>query len=505
VKHLAVILSSALASRALASRALASCALASCAPALTSLPPAPPAQSATELAAWQQVPALQPEPELQLGLAAQRTQLPGGLGVTVVPRPETSGTALYLHVPGAADRSTGDVAVMAEALRAGTRYGKESEILINPQLGPQPIRIATDAAGTTFSWQVLPRVTQTAVSLLAAFVLRPAFDPSEVQIRLQQRLSDIQRESVDLVLHTQRLARAAIPTLSTPTHEDDARGLFQLTPARLKQIHACTIAPTGAELVIVGPVAADAAMAWAKAAFGAWTAPAPAAGCQKWRSPARAAAPEQSRLARAELRMILNSAGDPYLFIDVPGPALDSPDYPAFVLLSKVLQNRRSGAAWDLRHAGGSYGIQTRVFEGYPHLTLLEVEGQVDEATVEPALRSLIADLRSLADDLKEQELDAAKRRSRSELLDTLSYNALVARLVLRQLRRGQRAERLHEAATELSRVDVERCREVARRWLSSAEPSMAVTGRVERGLGIPVSSKQMAWTDQLQSHKKAP
>lgn len=476
-----------------------------CAPTRPPLPPAPPVQSTAELTAWQHPPALVAEPELRLDWAVKRSVLPNGLGVTVVTRAESESAAVYLRVPGAADRSNGAVAVMAEALRAGTRHGAKGELYVNPKLGLIPVQIATDPAGSTFSWHVLPRATRHALELLAEFVLKPAFDPIEVKIRLQQELADIQRDSVLLRRHAQRLARAALPTLQAPSHEQDARSLFQLDAARLKSIHACAIQPAGAELVLVGPVAAEEALGWATAAFGGWSASPPAAGCEQWRQPPLASDPAQARLERAELQMIFGAIGDPLVFIEVPGPAIDSPDYVPFLLLSKVLENRRTGAAWDLRHAGGTYGIQSNVFDGYPHLTLLELQGQVEPEALQQALRSLVTDVRELATNLHEGELEVVKRRSRNELLNWLTSNEAIAWLALNHARRGLGVTQLLDAPNELSRVDLARCREVAERWLSRAEPSMVVTGAVGRGLGIPVTMKQLAWTSRPQAHKKAP
>jgi predicted Zn-dependent peptidase len=445
---------------------------------------------------------------VRLDWTVKRSVLPNGLGVTVVARPGSETTAVYLRVPSAGDRSTGDVAVMAEALRAGTLHGSKGELYINPKLGLMPIGIATEPAGTTFSWHVLPRAGRTAVELLGEFVLKPAFDPAEVNIRLQQELANIQRDSVTLQRHAQQVARAALPTLATPSHEEDARGLFQLDPARLKQIHACTMLPTGAELVVVGPLDPGQALSWATAAFGGWRAQAPAAGCEQWRQPALAGAAAGStasspRLSRAELRMIFGAIGDPMLFIEVPGPAIDSPDYVPFMLLSYLLENRRSGAAWEVRHAGGTYGIRSGIFDGYPHLTLLEVQGQVEPDAVQQALRSLIADIRGLAASLREEELEAVKRRSRNGLLNWLSSNEAVAILALNHARRGLGIDHLLESPNELSRIDLARCREVAERWLTQAEPSIVVTGPVKSGLGIAVTMKTMAWTDKPQAHRK--
>ncbi len=476
-----------------------------CAPSRPPLPPAPPPRSAAELGAWQQPPAVQAEPELRLSWGVQRSTLPNGLGVTVVTRAESETTVVYLHVPSAADRSMGEVASMAEALRAGTLHGSKGELYINPKLGSLPVRISTTPSGTTFSWHVLPAAGHKAVELLGEFVLKPAFDPMEVKIRQQQQLADIQRESVMLHGHAQRLARAALPTLQAPSHEEDARSLFKLAPALLRQIHACTVQPERAELVLVGPLSAEQGLSWATAAFGGWSTKAAAGGCERWQAKRSASDPASTRLDRAELQMIFGAIGDPLVFIEVPGPAIDSPDYVPFLLLSKVLENRRTGAAWDLRHAGGTYGIRSGVFDGYPHLTLLELQGQVEPEKLQQALRSLVGDVRGLAGTLQEAELEVVKRRSRNELVNALTSNETVAWLVLNHARRGLGVAQLQEAPNELSRVDLARAREVAERWLSNSEPSMVVTGLVGSGLGIAVTRKQLAWTSRPQAHRKAP
>lgn len=488
--------------RATAALTVAALAL-GCAPTRPALPPAPPAQSAEQLSAWQQAPALQAEPPVHLDWGVKRTQLPNGVGVTVVTRAQSESTSVYLRVPSASDTSTGDVAVMAEALRAGTLHGSKGEVYVNPRLGQMPIRIATDATGTTFSWSVLPKGTHAAVELLGEFVLKPAFDKEEVQIRLQQELADIQGESVTLWLQTRRLARGIIPTLKAPSHEENALGLLQINPARLKQVHACTIQPTGAELVVVGPVEAGDALAWASAAFGGWAAQPAGPECQKWRAPVLAADPARTRLERAELQLVSGAVGDPVLVIDVPGPAIDSPDYVPFMLLTYVLESRRSGAATQLRHAGGTYGIHSNLVDSYPHLTLLELQGQVEPEFVEEALRSLIEDVRGLATSLQENELAAVKRSTRNGLVNWLTSNDAVAWLVLNHSRRGLGVDHLLDSPNELQQLDLARCREVAQRWLSNAEPSILVTGPVERGLGIHVNSRRLAWTRQPQAYKK--
>jgi hypothetical protein len=58
----------------------------------------------------------------------------------------------------------------------------------------------------------------------------------------------------------------------------------------------------------------------------------------------------------------------------------------------------------------------------------------------------------------------------------------------------------------ELMAVSLAQCREVARHWLSNAQPAVTVTGvpvKLVRGLGLGVGLHEMFWTDQLQEKKK--
>jgi predicted Zn-dependent peptidase len=216
-----------------------------------------------------------------------------------------------------------------------------------------------------------------------------------------------------------------------------------------------------------------------------------------------AADPARTRLERGELQIIYGAAMDPLVIIDVPGPAIDSPDYVPFLLLTEVLESRRTGAAWDLRHAGGTYGIHARLVDGYPHLTLLELQGQVEPDMVQPALRGLVADLHGVATNLQESELEAVKRRARNGLVNWLTSNQAIATLALNHARRGLGVAQLLDSPNELERVDLARCREVAERWLSSSAPSMAVTGPVGRGLDLHVNVRERRWTSKPQAHKK--
>ena len=476
-----------------------------CAPARPPLPPAPAAASPEQLAPWSQPPPLAPEERSDVQLSIKHAKLPNGLGVTVAVTKGTA-TSLQLWLPGARDRSQGAVTAMVNALRAGTRDNSK-EPFFNPRIALTPIGSWTDAVGTTFYWRVPERGTQQALSLLGSYVRDPVFDQNEVQLQLQQQLASIRGASAPLNQLPQ-LARSGIPGLERPSNELDARGLFHLPPATLQQIHRCNLQPTNAELVVVGPVAPDSVVAWATAALGSWHADpaASAAACADWLTPALPEHPEQARRDRPLLLVIYGMLGDPWLTIDVPGPAIDSPDYLAFELLSKLLEEHHAGSARALRHAGATYGIHVDAYDRYPRLSVLEIRGQVEPEQAQRALRGLIEDIRSIAGRLDAAELEAVKRRWRTETVSSWAHSEGLAGALQWQLRRGHDAEELVKVLDEGQQIDVARCREVAERYLKQAQPSIAVTGLTQgivKGLGLDAELRQVVWTDELQEHKK--
>jgi predicted Zn-dependent peptidase len=477
-------------------------ALCACAPARAPLPPPPPQKSLIELMPWEKPPPPAPEPVLSLPMSMQRVPLANGLNVTIVTRPETKLTALALWVPTAGDLSDGQVAVMADALRAGTRM-KDNGVLVNPRLAFEPITVETDAAGTTLAWQALPRATAQALQLLSSFAFKPVFDPEETETRLRGALSAI-LDDANGIGHLAKLARRALPGLDIPTPEHDARGLFKLKPDVLRHVHRCTMLPRGAELSVVGPLPPERVEAWARAAFGDVAAAPRDASCEGLG--VAPFDPEQHALSRLELTIVYGGSFDPTLVITLPGPAPSSDDYPPFALMSELLQARDEGAAQALRHMGATYGIHMGLTSSFPGMTLLEVTGQVEPENAQNALRQIVEDMHALPETITEAQLDEVKRRARNAYINTLSDNRAVARSAIWQARRGRAPEALKEWPNEIMQISIERCREVARRWLADAQPSVAVAGvpvKLAQGLGLGAHVREMYWTDKLQEQKK--
>jgi predicted Zn-dependent peptidase len=460
------------------------------------LPAAPPRKSLVELQAWLRPPTLQSEAHVELSWNTQRVQLENGVGVTVVARPNTALTAVQLWVPSAGDRSEGAVAVMGDLLRAGTQATADS-VLINPKLGNVPVAVWTGPTGSAFSWQVLARASRPAVELLAAFVLRPAFQEQEVPIRLKQVLAAIQRHSLSTDQVT-LAASGAIPGFEAPRSKEDAQGALGMNRGMLREVHRCRMYPTGAELVIVGPVVAEHVVAWARAAFGSWQ-PKPSGadpGCDRWRHPF--ADSKAGQLERPLIQVIEAGYIEPKLALVVPGPAPESEEYLPFTLLMNVIQNREAGSVQKLRHMGATYGIRGSVNDRFRDGSLLELAGQIEAANVQKVLRSVVEDIRGLSNSLTEQELDLAKRYRRTEFVDAFASNAAVAEATLWQLSHGQPATRVQSWPDELMAVDLGKCQQVAARWLSSAQPSIAVAGRsvrIDAHLGLDARLVNLHWT----------
>jgi len=458
------------------------------------VPSAAPALGPGELAAWASPPAPAPDVVRRLPLTIRRATLDNGMHVTVIARPGTSTTAIALRVPTMRDSSTGPIAVMAEALRAGTRQGSD-EMLINPKLG-RGIDIATSNTGTTFSWEVLPQASETAVRLLGAFVLSPAFNPPDVAVWQHQEHAQILRYSTSFArLHD--IVHSAFPGLERPTPEEDRQGLVKLTPTVLRAVHACTLRPEGVELIVAGPVSFEEVQGWAKAALGGWHAARRSDDpqCAAWLLPPAPAHPERARLSRTELQIVYGRS-DPVVLVSVLGPDPTSEDYLTFSLLTEILVDRGASASRALRDLGATYGIHGSSHDDYVHLSLFDLSGQVDPEAAQESLRKLLADIHSIADNLEAAELARVVRRWRNEVVDSLGSNKAAVQWGFWQLRRGREVSTLPDLLEEIAHLDLARCRDVARRWLSTAQPSIGLMGfgRFERGLGLDAHVRKFYW-----------
>lgn len=473
-----------------------------CAPSRPPLPPGPPPRPLTELEAWREPPPLSGASLAAEGrLRTERVALDNGASVTVVERPETNVIAVALWVPGAADWSHGPVASMVYNLRAGTRSG--GSVLINPGVDGRSITSTTGPTGTLFTWTVLPNAADKALELLADYVIHPAFEPPEVMRRHEQELIDIANRS-GTYADFSRIAASPF-TGQLPTPEENGLGLKRLTAEVLRKVHACALRPNGAELIIVGPVNTAATLARARAELADWTPVATNdAECASVEATGRDERIAQP-LDRTELRLLRYYRTDPWLTVVLPAPATTSEDHAAFTVLSQAVVQRMMLGEEDLRHAGAAYYINASIAD-LPGYGLLALEGQFAADRVQDSIRKVVNAIWSAADALTDVEFELMKRRLQTELIASFGHNAGVARAVLAGLRRGRDITSLESWFEELAAVKPERCRELARSWLSDSKPSMLVatrSGKFVSGLGFDADIKVLALTRQPQAKRK--
>lgn len=456
------------------------------------LPPAPPAQTPAQLERWRAPPPLEPEPEPALEGRAQRVSIGNQLSVTVVPRPDSRTTALRLWVPSMADVRDGPLVLVAEALRAGTQIAPE-QLVVNPRLGESSISVYTDRVGTELGWQVLPRATRQAIELLAHFVLHPVFEPEELRVRLRRELGNIESRARSY----QRIgdhARGGLPLLETPSPVEGVRRLLELTPEQVRHLYRCHMRPERAELVIVGPVDVDAALGWARKAFGTWQAGARdgETGCKPMLPPTPAGAPQ---LKQALVQQLSGAVAEPHVWLALPGPARESEDFRPFALLAQVLKNRDAGS---MQHADATAAVGIDLDGQLQGFSVLELSGQLDARDPTRALRELVQSVRELERELTEAELEATLRSESARYVDAMRSEVAMANEVIAQLQAGRSPDVVFEWPRELRGWSLPRLRQVAGRWLTGAQPSIVVSNppqNLARGLGFPVTVRNLRWT----------
>lgn len=475
-----------------------------CAPPRPALPPPPPPKPVAELEQWQSPPPLGSDrAALDLKQGTTRVALDNGLHVTVITRPETTTTSVLLWVPTAADWTMGPVALTADALHAGTKVG--SEVMINPRIDFEPISVSTNAAGTSFRWQVLPDATSKAIELLSAFVIRPTFEPAETNLKLHATVDSIQRFSASPGI-LDRVAQGALLG-ELPTPEEDARSLIKLKREDLQAIHACSVVPTGAELIVVGPTAADAVNGWARTGFASWKSTPPAGGCDRWKARGLSLDSEPKPLDRPQLAVAILDEPDPVVSVLLPAPSLRSEDYLTYSVLGYALYWRALTEDDTLRHSGTTYTVDVSLDDRFRNFSLLRMGGLVESSAARVAIRRLVEDAWNLSEQLTEADLDTAKRMLRTSLLGDLAYNSRFAGRVLWLIRQGKDPGQIAAGLDTIAQIDLERARDVARRWLKDNKPSIMVRSSPQNltaGLGLNVQLRALTLTRRPQAYKKA-
>jgi zinc protease len=207
----------------------------------------------------------------------QRRTLPNGLTVLIVEQHEvpTVQVSLWVRAGAAADpkERPGVAAMTADLLDEGA--GNRGALELADALDGLGAQLTTGAgwdassAGLHVPVKRLPE----ALPLLADIVLRPRFDPAELERARKEALTAILQQRDD----PEELAAAALAHAIFGDHRygtpstGDAQSLSQMTGDDVRRFHAQHYRPGNATLIVVGDVT-SAVLDLVERAFGAWPA-----------------------------------------------------------------------------------------------------------------------------------------------------------------------------------------------------------------------------------------
>jgi zinc protease len=339
--------------------------------------------------------------------------------------------------------------------------------------------------GVFLSFSVLAPKLQRALELLAAVLIRPRFDAAawgEVKERI---LAEILREKDDPEKLAHELFAELVFTGHPYGHDPlgTAPAIRALDRDALAAFHRAHYGPAVASLVLVGPVAPQAATEMVDRAFAGWTADVqPPATTPVERSRPRFVLVDRPGAPQSELRL------------GHTGPPRATPDFPALCVLEMVLGGSfTSRLNQDLRERlGYTYDIGA-------HFALLRAGGRL---TVTSAVRTdvtaeAIAEIRrqleAVRRTISEDELRKAAALVESGIVDSFGDGAQAALLFAELALGAVPLDRYNRLPGELGRLDLSGVQAVGERLILPDDLVIVVVGdrrKIERGLralpGLP-------------------
>lgn len=346
----------------------------------------------------------------------QRSSLPGGLKLALVPKKTRGGTvvaSLSLHVGDEASlrgkRATSDLAVdmltRGTALHTRQQFADEldklkARISLSYELGTVRARVETVREN-------LPG----ALKLLAEALRQPVFPADQFEQLRQENLAAIEQQRSE----PQAMASRAFGRRLAPYAREDARYEPTLdeavaeykaaTVADAKKFHAEFLGASHSELAVVGDFDAKETTELLRGLFDGWAAPKPFA---------RIARPFQNVPAGTEKLEAPDKANGLLLAGMNLAAADKDPDYPALVLGNYMLGGGflNSRLAVRIRQKEGlSYGVGSqltvRALDASGSFTVYAIHAPQNTQKLEKALREEIA--RALEGGFTEQEITEAK------------------------------------------------------------------------------------------------
>jgi predicted Zn-dependent peptidase len=349
--------------------------------------------------------------------APGRGRLANGLTVLHCHRPGQQVVAVEIALETPLDAEPagldGVAAIMMRALSQGTDRHSAEEFAAELERCGATFGASADFGGARLSLEVpVSRLTR-ALGLLTEALSAPAFDSSEVDRLVRNRLDGIPLELANPARRASlQLSRELFPAaarMSRP-RRGSAETVARVDAGAVRAFYAAQVRPAAATAVVVGDLTGVDLDAVLAGTLGQW----PGGGG----GPAAAALPAADGTGRV---VIVDRPGSvqTQLLIGRPGPDRHDPVWPALVLgtycLGGTLTSRLDRVLREEK--GYTYGV--RAYQqvlmsagpgaGAAGLSLLAISGSVDTASTGPALGDLWTVLRTLADGgLTDPERDTA-------------------------------------------------------------------------------------------------
>ncbi|WP_406635373.1 M16 family metallopeptidase [Amycolatopsis sp. WGS_07] len=380
---------------------------------------------------------------MKLLAEAVEAVLPNGLRIVLAQEPGAEVAEIRLALPFATrPELAAPMELLAACLLRGTsELGERAVVDRASELGAE-LSVTRDSEALLVAASTLSTQLPEAIRLLATVVRQAAYPGRELD-RVVEAMVSRERSGPRAAAYRQLLRHryGRHPLTAEPASAED---LLAVTTEDLRRLHAQAIVPSGAVLLILGPLPADTALAQAVQVFGDWTGTA-----SGLRLPPLAGTGNTGRLT------LPAAAGTPTLVLTAgPGLPTGDPRHPALHLANLILGG--SGSSRLVRRIrerlGLAYRVQSSLEEtgagGWTTVEAVTGPGNGSRTAGElAACMARFADEGPTAD-----EVGAAKRLARGFAATGLATRAEIASAATGFVLRGLPPDWLNRY---LSRVDL--------------------------------------------------
>ena len=355
-----------------------------------------------------------------------------------------------------------------------TRTARELAAAID-RIGGQ-LNAYTTREYTCFHARVLEHRLADALELLADMLLRPRFDPSDIEVERGVVLEELRlyEDTPDELVHD--LASACLwphdplgrPVLGTPA------ALEAFDRDAVLDFYRRAYTPGNAVLVAAGCVEHDEVVRLAEALFGPWR---PGPGLP---APARAPQPAAGRCVRVK------DTEQVHLCVVSQGCALDDPDLYGTLALVNILGGGSSSRLFQEVREERGLAYSVYAFQGsYRDTGLVGVYAGTAVETAPQVLELILAECRRLCrEPVSRDELERTREQLKAELVLGLeSTSSRMGRIGRSELLLG-RVPPIDELLARLDQVDAGQIQRLACRMLDPGQLAIAAVAPVEQPFG---------------------